>query len=161
MRVGFGYDVHRFTSDRPLKLGGVELPSDLGLLGHSDADALLHAIIDALLGAAALGDIGTHFPPSNPAYKDISSLILLKDSVALIKDAGFTIGNIDTTVVCERPRLAPHITKIREAIATTLGIDISQISVKATTTEGLGFTGSGEGLSAYAVVLLNEGKSDR
>ena len=156
IRVGFGYDVHRFTDGKALMLGGVEVEHEKGLLGHSDADALLHAIIDALLGAGALGDIGAHFPPGDSAYKDISSLVLLKKTAAIIKEAGFSVGNIDSTVVTELPRLAPYILPMREAISATLGIDLARVSVKATTSEGMGFTGRGEGLSAHAVALLDD-----
>ncbi len=156
MRVGFGYDVHAFVEGRPLILGGVEIPHTHGLLGHSDADVLLHAICDALLGAAALGDLGLHFPDSNPAYKGISSLILLQQTGALVKEHGFVITNMDTTLVLEQPRLAPHIPQMVEHISRVTGVAQSCINVKATTTERLGFTGREEGVAAYAVVLLDE-----
>ena len=156
MRVGFGYDVHAFAEGRALFLGGVEVPHSLGLLGHSDADVLLHAICDALLGAAALGDIGRHFPDSDPAYKGISSLILFRRTVELAAERGFAVGNIDSTLVLQKPRLAPFIPKMVEKIAETAGIDQSRVNVKATTTEHLGFTGREEGIAAYAVVLLEE-----
>jgi 2-C-methyl-D-erythritol 2,4-cyclodiphosphate synthase len=156
MRVGFGYDVHAFVEGRPLILGGVAIPHPLGLLGHSDADVLLHAISDALLGAAALGDIGRHFPDSDPAYKGISSLILFERTVGLVREHGFEIENIDTTLVLQRPRLAPHIPRMVENISNTANIARPRINVKATTTERLGFTGREEGIAAYAVVLLTE-----
>lgn len=156
MRVGFGFDVHAFTLGRPLIIGGVTIPHTHGLLGHSDADVLLHAICDALLGAAALGDIGTHFPDSNPAYRGISSLVLLKRTVSMVRTAGFGISNIDSTVVLQKPRLAPYISQMVEAIALPCGLPRSRVNVKATTTEKLGFTGREEGVAAYAVVLLEE-----
>jgi 2-C-methyl-D-erythritol 2,4-cyclodiphosphate synthase len=156
MRVGFGYDVHAFTEKRPLILGGVEVPHPLGLLGHSDADVLLHAICDALLGAAALGDIGRHFPDSEQAYSGISSLILLERTVALVSERGFEINNIDTTLVLQKPRLAAHIPRMIENISRAVGLSPSCVNVKATTTERLGFTGREEGVAAYAVVLLVE-----
>lgn len=156
MRVGFGYDVHAFAEGRALFLGGVEVPHSLGLLGHSDADVLLHAICDALLGAAALGDIGRHFPDSDLAYKGISSLILLRHTVELITGQGFAIENIDSTLVLQKPRLASFIPKMVEEIAGTVGIEQSRVNVKATTTEHLGFTGREEGIAAYAVVLLEK-----
>ena len=156
MRVGFGYDVHAFVEGRPLILGGVEIPHTHGLLGHSDADVLLHAICDALLGAAALGDLGRHFPDSDPAYKGISSLILLQQTGALVKEHGFVITNMDTTLVLQKPRLAPHIPQMVEHISRVTGVAQSCINVKATTTERLGFTGREEGVAAYAVVLLEE-----
>ena len=156
MRVGFGYDVHAFVEGRPLILGGVEIPHTHGLLGHSDADVLLHAICDALLGAAALGDLGLHFPDSNPAYKGISSLILLQQTGALVKEHGFAITNMDSTLVLQQPRLAPHIPQMVEHISRVTGVAQSCINVKATTTERLGFTGREEGVAAYAVVLLDE-----
>jgi 2-C-methyl-D-erythritol 2,4-cyclodiphosphate synthase len=156
LRVGFGYDVHAFVTGRPLFLGGVEIPHTHGLLGHSDADVLLHAICDALLGAAALGDIGRHFPDTDPAYKGISSLLLLNRTVSLLSDNGFRISNIDSTLVLQKPRLAPHIPHMVEKISSTAGIPSSSVNVKATTTEKLGFTGREEGVAAYAVVLLEE-----
>lgn len=154
MRVGMGYDVHRLTEGRKLILGGVEIPWELGLLGHSDADVLLHAIMDALLGAAALGDIGKHFPDTDPAYKGISSMLLLKHVGALIRQQGYRVENIDATVIAQRPKLAPYIEKMKETIAAALELSSSQVNVKATTEEGLGFTGRGEGIAAQAVCLL-------
>ena len=156
MRVGFGYDVHAFSADRRLILGGVEIPHTHGLLGHSDADVLVHAICDALLGAAALGDIGRHFPDSDPAYKGISSLILLQRTVALVGECGFAIQNIDSTLVLQKPRLAPHVPQMVMQISLNTGLQESCINVKATSTEGLGFTGREEGIAAYAVVMLEE-----
>lgn len=156
MRIGTGYDVHRLTENRPLVLGGVGIPYEKGLLGHSDADVLLHAIMDALLGAAALGDIGRHFPDSDPKYAGISSLLLLKEVVNLLEKERFLVGNIDATIIAQRPKLAPYIEEMRQNIAQTLGIRASQVNVKATTEEGLGFTGSGEGIAAQAVCLLEE-----
>ena len=155
MRIGIGYDVHQLVTDRPLWLGGVLIPHRLGLLGHSDADVLLHAICDALLGAAALGDIGKHFPDTDPAYKGISSLKLLAHVGKLLKEHGYSIANIDSTIVAQRPKMAPHIPQMRQNIADTLGIEVDQVSVKATTTEHLGFEGREEGISAQAVALLN------
>ncbi len=156
MRVGFGYDVHAFVTDRPLFLGGVEIPHTHGLLGHSDADVLLHAICDALLGAAGLGDIGRHFPDSDPAYKGISSLLLLERTVNLIAQHGFRVQNVDSTVVLQRPRLAPHIDRMVEAVAGVMKVPPGRVNIKATTTEKLGFTGREEGIAAYAVALLVE-----
>lgn len=154
MRIGMGYDVHRLVKDRELIIGGVNIPYELGLLGHSDADVLLHAISDALLGAAALGDIGKHFPDTDPAYKGISSIILLEKVGKLLEENMFFIENIDATIIAQAPKMRPHIDKMRENIAGALGIDISQVNVKATTEEGLGFTGEGQGISAQAVCLL-------
>ena len=154
MRVGMGYDVHRLVEDRKLILGGVEIPWEKGLLGHSDADVLLHAIMDALLGAAALGDIGKHFPDTDPAYKGISSLELLKKVGELLEQQSFLIENIDATIIAQAPKMRPHINAMRENIAKTLGISQEQVNVKATTEEGLGFTGSGEGISAQAICML-------
>jgi len=159
MRVGFGYDVHAFVEDRPLILGGVEIPHPHGLLGHSDADVLLHAICDALLGAAAMGDIGRHFPDSDPAYRGISSLILVARTAMLIREHGFEIGNIDATLVLQKPRLAPHISRMVENISKAANVDRTRVNVKATTTERLGFTGREEGIAAYAVALLTEAAS--
>ena len=156
MRIGIGYDVHQLVPDRPLWLGGIQIPHRLGLLGHSDADVLLHAICDALLGAAALGDIGKHFPDKDPQYKNIDSKILLRHCGELLRREGYLIENIDSIVVAQQPKIAPHIPTMRQTIADTLGIDISQVSVKATTTEHLGFEGREEGISAHAVVLLNQ-----
>lgn len=154
MRIGMGYDVHRLTEGRDLILGGVRIPYEKGLLGHSDADVLLHAVMDALLGAAALGDIGKHFPDSDPAYKGISSLKLLEHVGELLEKEGYTVGNIDATIIAQRPKMAPHIAVMRKNIAEVLRIEESQINIKATTEEGLGFTGSGEGISSQAVCLL-------
>lgn len=153
-RVGHGYDVHRLVEGRPLILGGVMVPYPQGLLGHSDADVLVHAIMDALLGAAALGDIGKLFPDSDPAFKGADSLRLAEQVARAVRDAGFEIGNIDATILAQAPKLAPHIPSMRERIASALGIPTSAVSVKATTEEGLGFTGSGEGIAAHAVCLL-------
>lgn len=154
MRIGTGYDVHRLVEGRRLILGGVDIPFEKGLLGHSDADVLLHAICDALLGAAALGDIGKHFPDSSSKYKDIDSLILLHQVGQLLHERRFTIINIDSTIVAEQPKLAPHIPAMINNIARTLGIEAEQVSVKATTTESMGFEGRQEGISAQAVVLI-------
>lgn len=155
MRIGMGYDVHRLTENRELIMGGVRIPYEKGLLGHSDADVLLHAVMDALLGAAALGDIGKHFPDNDPAYSGISSLKLLKKVGELLEEHSFLIENIDATIIAQAPKMRPHIDAMRENIANALHIDVSQVNVKATTEEGLGFTGSGEGISAQAVCLLN------
>ncbi|MBI5892827.1 MAG: 2-C-methyl-D-erythritol 2,4-cyclodiphosphate synthase [Deltaproteobacteria bacterium] len=154
MRIGFGYDVHRLAEDRKLILGGVEVPFEKGLLGHSDADVLLHAIIDALLGAAGLGDIGKHFPDTDPSYKNASSMKLLSKVYELLKSKGFEIINIDSTIVAQRPKLAEHIPAMVGNIAKTLNCNPTQINVKAKTEEGLGFTGSGQGIKAYAVALI-------
>lgn len=156
MRIGMGYDVHRLTENRKLILGGVEIPYEKGLLGHSDADVLLHAIMDALLGAASLGDIGRHFPDSDPAYKGISSILLLEHVGRLLEKEGIEIGNIDATVIAQRPKLAPYIMNMRENIAKALNIDIQQINVKATTEEGLGFTGEGLGIASNAICLVEK-----
>jgi 2-C-methyl-D-erythritol 2,4-cyclodiphosphate synthase len=154
MRIGMGYDVHKLTEGRKLIIGGVEIPYEKGLLGHSDADVLLHAIMDALLGAAALGDIGKHFPDTDPAYKGISSLKLLEHVGALLEEHYFLIENIDATIIAQAPKMRPFIDTMRKNIADTLHIDLSQVNVKATTEEGLGFTGSGEGISSQAICLL-------
>ncbi len=159
MRVGIGYDVHPLTPGRRLVLGGVEIPFDKGLDGWSDADVLTHAVIDALLGAAALGDIGSHFPPGDPQYKDVSSLVLLKRVGDKLADNGWRIENIDATVVAEQPRLGGFIDEIRRQLSRTLGIAPDQVSVKAKTSNGLGLVGRGEGMAAYAVALL-EGSQD-
>ena len=159
-RVGFGYDVHRLVKNRDLILGGVKLDYERGLLGHSDADVLCHAIGDALLGAAALGDLGTHYPDTDPAFAGISSLSLLRDIGAKLTRTGFSIVNVDATVVAERPKLASYVGQMRENIGRALGLPVERVSVKATTTEGLGFTGKGEGIAAYAVVLLRSGDSE-
>lgn len=156
MRVGMGYDVHRLTEGRKLILGGVEISYEKGLLGHSDADVLVHAVMDALLGAAALGDIGQHFPDTDPRYSGISSLKLLEHVGTLLEKHGFCVGNIDAVIIAQKPKMAPHIPQMRENIARTLGIAVSQVNVKATTEEGLGFTGQGEGISSQAVCLLEE-----
>ena len=153
-RVGTGFDAHRLVEGRDLWLGGVKVPYEKGLLGHSDADVALHALMDALLGAAAMGDIGKLFPDKNPEYKDISSVLLLKEVGKRLKDAGFTIGNVDVTIVCQAPRLSDYIPAMREVISYTLGIPQGQVSVKATTTEHMGYEGSGEGISAQAAALL-------
>lgn len=154
MRVGMGYDVHRLVEGRDLIMGGVKIPYEKGLLGHSDADVLLHAISDALLGAAALGDIGKHFPDSDPAYKGIDSRLLLKKVGELIEEKGYLIENIDATIIAQAPKMRPHIDQMRANIAQDLGITIDQINVKATTEEGLGFTGLGEGISSQAICML-------
>lgn len=154
MRIGHGYDVHRFCEGRPLFLGGVEIPYEKGLLGHSDADVLLHAVCDALLGAAALGDIGRHFPDSDEAYRGIDSKLLLEKTAALLKEKGYSIGNIDATVLAQAPRLAPYIERMRETIAAVLETDVQNVNVKATTEEGLGFTGRKEGIAAHAVAII-------
>lgn len=156
MRIGIGYDVHRLQKGLPLWIGGVRIEHTHGLLGHSDADVLLHAICDALLGAAALGDIGKHFPDSDPAYKGISSLKLLSHVGDLIKKAGYSIGNIDSTIVAQHPKMSPHIQQMRQNIADTLGISLDRVSVKATTTEHLGFEGREEGISAQSVALIEK-----
>lgn len=154
MRVGMGYDVHRLVENRDLIIGGVKIPYEKGLLGHSDADVLLHAIMDALLGAAALGDIGKHFPDSDPEYKGADSLVLLKRVGELLSEEGYVIENIDSIIIAQKPKMAPHIEQMRKNIADTLGLDISRVNVKATTEEGLGFTGTGEGISSQAVALI-------
>ncbi len=154
MRIGFGYDVHAFSENRKLILGGVDIPHSVGLLGHSDADVLVHAIMDALLGAAALGDIGKHFPDTDALYKDADSLKLLTAVGNIIKENNYSISNIDATIAAQAPKLAPFINEMRLNIAKSLSVDISQVSVKATTTERLGFEGRKEGISAYAVCLI-------
>ena len=154
IRSGIGFDVHAFTQDRPLILGGVEIPFTLGLKGHSDADVLLHAVTDALLGALALGDIGTHFPDNNKKFKNIDSRILLRKSLTLIHEEGYTISNLDATVVAEKPKLAPHITSMRQNIAGDLELDIARVSIKATTSEKMGFVGRHEGIACMANALL-------
>ena len=155
MRIGQGYDVHRLVEGRKLILGGVEIPYEKGLLGHSDADVLLHAVMDALLGAAALGDIGQHFPDSDERYKGISSVELLKEVGKILQENGYLIENIDSTVIAQRPKLLPYRPQMAKNIADALGIEPDQVSVKATTEEGLGFTGAGEGISAQAIALLS------
>ena len=154
VRIGHGYDVHRLVEGRKLILGGVEIPWERGLLGHSDADVLTHAVMDALLGAAGLGDIGRHFPDSDPAYAGADSLRLLAHVVELLREKGFLVGNVDTTILAQRPKLAPHIPEMRNNLARIMGVEPEQVNVKATTEEGLGFTGSGEGMAAHAVCLL-------
>ena len=155
-RIGHGYDVHRLVPGRKLVLGGVEVPFDRGLLGHSDADVLTHAVMDALLGAAGLGDIGKLFPDSGPAYAGISSLLLLDRVAQRLREAGWQVGNVDATVLAQQPKLAPHIPKMRQNLARHLGILQEQVNVKATTEEGLGFTGAGQGMAAHAVCLLEQ-----
>ena len=154
MRIGHGYDVHRLVEGRKLIMGGVEIPYEKGLLGHSDADVLAHAIMDALLGAAALGDIGKLFPDNDPAFEGADSMKLMERVVAVLAEKGWKIGNIDSTVIAQKPKLAPFIPLMRERMAQVCGIDLEQISVKATTEEKLGFTGSGEGIAAHAVCIL-------
>ena len=154
MRIGMGYDVHKLAENRKMIIGGVEIPYEKGLLGHSDADVLLHAIMDALLGAAALGDIGKHFPDTDEKYKGISSVKLLEHVGALLEESCFLIENIDATIIAQAPKMRPYIDAMRENIAKALGIDISQVNVKATTEEGLGFTGMGEGISSQAICML-------
>ncbi len=156
MRIGIGYDAHRLTRGRPLVLGGVEIPFEQGLEGWSDADVVVHAIIDALLGATALGDIGSYFPANDPAYEGISSIVLLDRTGNLLREHGWRISNIDATIVAERPPLHPYIDQMRQNISQALSISKSQVGIKATTTEGLGFTGREEGIATYAVALLDE-----
>ena len=154
MRVGIGYDVHKLVEDRKLILGGVEIPYEKGLLGHSDADVLLHAIMDALLGAAAMGDIGRHFPDNDNSFKDIDSMVLLKNVYELLLKEDYIISNIDATVVCQKPKLAPYIDEMKKNIANVLSLDVNQVNIKATTTETLGFEGRKEGISSHAVCLI-------
>ena len=156
IRVGFGYDVHQLVDGRDLWLGGVKLPHSLGLLGHSDADVLIHAICDALLGAANMRDIGYHFPDNASEFKNIDSKILLKQTVELIATKGYRVGNIDATVCAERPKLNPHIPEMQQVLAQVMGVEVDDVSIKATTTEKLGFTGREEGISAYATVLIEK-----
>ena len=155
MRVGIGYDVHRLVENRRLVLGGIVIPYHLGLLGHSDADVLTHAIVDAMLGAAALGDIGTHFPDTDPRYQGMDSLIFLRDTALKVKEAGYQIENIDTTVIAQRPKLAPYISQMKKIVAKTLDIALTQINIKATTTEELGIVGEGKAIVAHAIVCLS------
>ena len=155
-RVGFGYDVHAFASDRPLVLGGVTIPFERGLSGHSDADGVIHAIVDALLGAASLGDIGNHFPSNDPRWKDQSSTIFLDYTYSLLCQHQWDISNIDATIVAERPKMAPYIQAMRTHLAEHLHLEIDQVSIKATTTDGLGFTGKQEGIACYAVALIEK-----
>ena len=154
MRIGTGYDVHKLAEGRKLIIGGVEIPYEKGLLGHSDADVLVHAIMDALLGAAALGDIGKHFPDTDPKYNGADSLMLMREVRRILKENGYRIGNVDSTIIAQAPKMSPHIDTMRRNIAEALGLDVSQVSVKATTEERLGFTGRGEGISAQAVALI-------
>ncbi len=156
MRIGHGFDAHRFCADRPLYLGGIRIPHTEGLLGHSDADVLLHALMDAMLGAAALGDIGKLFPPSDVRYKDIRSTELLHVVYDKLKSEGYSLGNADITVIAEKPRLSPYIDSMRDAVANVLDVDPGTISIKATTTEKMGFTGRGEGIAAEAVCIINK-----
>lgn len=155
-KVGIGFDAHRLDKGRPLIIGGVKIPYDLGLSGHSDADVLIHAIIDGILGALAMGDIGIHFPDDDPAYKDIDSTILLRKVMELVKKEGYGINNIDNTIVAEMPKLTPHIPSMKERLCKVLGILPGQINIKATTTEGMGFCGRGEGISAISIVSLKK-----
>lgn len=156
MRIGMGYDVHKLVPERKLILGGVTIPYELGLLGHSDADVLLHAIMDSLLGAAALGDIGKHFPDTDDRFKGISSIKLLTEVEKLISEKGYKIENIDATIIAQKPKMAPHIPLMRENIASALNIELDKINVKATTEEGLGFTGEGKGISSQSICLLTK-----
>lgn len=156
IRVGYGYDVHRLVEGRKLILGGVDIPFEKGLLGHSDADVLLHAITDALFGAAVLGDIGSHFPDTDPRYKGADSLKLLEACGKELREQGWRISNIDSTIVAQRPKLLPHVPQMRENIARVLGLEVSQVSVKGKTEEGLGFTGTGEGMAVHAVCLIEK-----
>ena len=156
IRIGHGYDVHRFAENRKLILGGVEIPYEYGLLGHSDADVLAHAIMDALLGAAALGDIGQHFPDTDEKYRGADSMLLLREVCRILSDNGYTIGNIDSTVIAQKPKLKDYIIDMRQTIAENCRLDISQVSVKATTEEKLGFTGRLEGISAHAVCVIEK-----
>ncbi len=155
-RIGYGFDVHRLGPGRELWLGGVKIPSGTGAIGHSDADVLLHAVCDALLGAAALGDIGRHFPDRDPRWKNADSKKLLKKVVDLLRTAGWSVGNVDCTLVLEKPRIAPHVGKMRKAMAPILGVGIDAVSIKATTNEGMGFIGRGEGVCAHAVALIGK-----
>ena len=155
MRVGIGYDVHRLVKDKPLIIGGVDIPYEYGLLGHSDADVLLHAISDALFGAAAMGDIGSHFPDTDPKYKGADSLKLLKETANIVQNAGFTIINVDATIIAQKPKMRTYIDTMRLNVAKALNVDIGSVNIKATTEEGLGFTGNGEGISSQAICLIN------
>ena len=156
MRVGMGYDVHKLTENRDLILGGVNIPWEKGLLGHSDADVLIHAVMDALLGAAALGDIGKHFPDTDPAYKGISSVKLLTHVMELLRQHHFSVGNVDAVIIAQKPKMAPHIPQMRKNLAQAMGVEENRINIKATTEEGLGFTGRGEGIASQAICLLEE-----
>lgn len=155
MRVGLGYDVHQLVDDRKLIIGGVELPYEKGLLGHSDADVLIHAIMDALIGAMGLGDIGKHFPDTDPAYKGANSLRLLEEVRRLMSKEGYVLGNLDATIIAQRPKMSPYIDMMASNIASALGCEVRQVNIKATTEEGLGFTGDGSGISAQAICLIN------
>lgn len=156
MRIGCGYDAHRFVGDKPLVIGGVEIPFEQGLLAHSDGDVLIHALCDALLGAAGLGDIGRHFPDSAPEYAGIDSRVLLRRVLAEVRKRGYGVINVDATLIAQRPKFAPYIESMTAILASDLGIPIDRVNVKATTTEGMGFTGRAEGIAAYAVVLINK-----
>ncbi len=156
IRIGNGYDIHKLVNDRPLILGGVEIPHSMGLLGHSDADVLTHAIMDALLGALGMGDIGHYFPPSDPQWKGANSMVLMEQVIKIVRSQGWDIGNIDSTVVAERPKLKPHLKSMRTEVAKILNIDLERVSIKATTNEQLGPVGREEGICAYAVVLLTQ-----
>ena len=153
-RVGFGYDVHRLVEGRRLILGGITIPWELGLLGHSDADVLVHAVMDSILGALGRGDIGQHFPDSDPAFKDKDSLLMLHEVMLMVKEDGYSVNNIDSTIVAQKPKLSPYIEKMREKLSSILYVDVNRVNIKATTTEGMGFSGKGEGMEAYAVVSL-------
>ena len=156
MRVGMGYDVHKLVKDRKLILGGVEIPYEKGLLGHSDADCLVHAIMDAILGAAAMGDIGQHFPDTDLKFKGADSMVLMAEVLRLISEKGYVVGNVDATIIAQKPKMRPYIESMRENVAKALCVDVSRINIKATTEEGLGFTGIGQGISAQAICLLEE-----
>jgi len=160
MRIGQGYDAHRFETGKPLVLAGVSIPHEQGLKAHSDGDVLIHALCDALLGAAGLGDIGRHFPDSDQAFAGIDSRVLLRRVVGLLTERGWRIGNVDLTAVAQRPRLAPYIDSMRETLAADLGMDVGRVNIKATTTEGMGFTGRGEGIAAYAVALIGDARDE-
>lgn len=161
MRIGMGYDVHRLVEGRPLILGGVTIPWEKGLLGHSDADVLVHAIMDALLGAAALGDIGRHFPDTDPRFEGISSILLLRKVGELLEEHGYVPGNIDATIIAQKPKMLPHIEEMRTHVAEALGIPKENVNIKATTEEGLGFTGTLEGISSHAVCLIHSGCKEK
>jgi 2-C-methyl-D-erythritol 2,4-cyclodiphosphate synthase len=154
LRIGMGYDVHPFVKGRPLILGGITIPDHQGLAGHSDADCLVHAICDALLGAISAGDLGRHFPDSDPQYKDVESLLLLRKVIEMVEQKGFRISNIDATIVAQAPRLAPYLSQMEDQIAATVGVAKERVNLKATSTEGLGFAGRGEGIASYAVALV-------
>lgn len=158
MRIGFGYDVHQLVEDRELIIGGIKIPFEKGLLGHSDADVLVHAIMDSILGALALGDIGKHFPDTDNQYKDISSIELLSRVYRIMEESGYSIGNIDATIVAQRPKIAPYIEVMRKMVSDTLHMSINDINIKATTTEWLGFVGREEGISSYSVCIINKNK---